>query len=41
LKFSPWNAISSILGDDYTNSEDYKVHETQDLMIIIMQVQGN
>ena len=30
LKSSPWNAISSILGDDYTNSEDCKVRETHD-----------
>jgi hypothetical protein len=25
-----WNAISSILRDDYKNSEDCKVHETHD-----------
>jgi hypothetical protein len=35
LKSGPCrNAISSILGDDYINSEDHKVHETQNLMII-------
>jgi hypothetical protein len=27
------NAISSILGDDYTNFEDCKVHDTHDLII--------